>query len=125
MSPRESGLRGWLRNLLRTPVLHFHERIDEARDEIHHDVDILRDNIQIKARRLEVTVAAWGITAGLLLVCGLFALIGLWLALSANIGPIGASFSLAALFGALAALPLQILPQELNQSRVPRTLPPK
>jgi uncharacterized membrane protein len=102
-------------NLLRRPVLLFHERVDEVRDEIRHDAEVLRDDIQHRARRLEVTVAAWGITAALLVVCGLFALMGLWFGLSAYIGPVGASFALAALFGSLAAVPVAILPQELTR----------
>jgi hypothetical protein len=114
-----SGLRTWLGSLLQRPVLLFHERVDEVRDEVHHDVEILRGDIQHRARRLEVTVAAWGITAALLALCGLFALMGLWLALSAYIGPIGASFALAAIFGLLAAVPVLILPQELSRLEAP------
>lgn len=108
-----------MRNLLRRPVLLFHERIDEVRDEIRHDAEVLRDDIQHRARRMEVTVAAWGITAALLVVCSLFSLMGLWFGLSAYIGPVGASFALAALFGLLAAVPMAILPQELTRLDTP------
>jgi hypothetical protein len=114
-----SGLRTWLRNLLQKPVLLFHERVDEVRNEIHHDVDVLHDDIRHHARRLEVTVAAWGITAALLVVCGLFVLMGLWLGLREYVGPVGASFALAALFGSLAAVPVVVLPQELARLDAP------
>jgi hypothetical protein len=110
-----SRLRTWLTNFLQRPVLLLHERVDGVRNEVNHDLEILRDDIQHRARRVEVQVAAWGVAAALLAVCGLFLLMGLWLGLSEYIGPVGASFALAALFGSLAAIPLAILPRELAQ----------
>jgi hypothetical protein len=110
-----SGLRTWARNQLQKPVLLLHERVDGVKDEVKHDLEILRDDVQHRARHLEVRVAAWGVAAALLVVCGLFLLMGLWFGLSAYIGAIGASFTLSALFGFLAAIPLAILPRELAQ----------
>jgi hypothetical protein len=110
-----SKLRAWLNGLAHRPVLLLHERIDGVRSELDREIETLRHDMEHRDYRLEVKVAAWGVEASLLVVCGLFLLMGLWFGLSEYIGAVGASFALAALFGALAAIPLAILPRELAQ----------
>jgi hypothetical protein len=106
-------LRVWLKSLLERPVIRLHERIDGVKSEFNHDLEALREDMEHRARRLEIVVTAWGATAALLVCCGLFLLMGLWLALSRFIGSVGASFALTGLFGLLAMTPMILLPKEL------------
>jgi hypothetical protein len=110
-----NGLQAWLNGLVQRPLLLLHKRVDGVKNELNHEIETLRHDMDHRAYRLEVRVAAWGVTVGMLVVCGLFLLMGLWLGLSTFIGPVGASFVLAALFGLLAAVPFFLLPRELAQ----------
>jgi hypothetical protein len=103
----------------------LHERIDSVRNDLHHDLETLREDVQHRARHLEVRVAAWGVTVAMLAICGLFFLMGLWLGLRDFIGPVGASFVLAALFGLLAAVPQILLPRELARVDAPHLSQPQ
>lgn len=120
---RMSRLRSWLKGLVHRPVLLLHERVVGVKTELNHEIETLRRDVEHRAYRLEVRVAAWGASVGMLVVCGLFLLMGLWLGLSKFIGPVGASFVLAALFGMLAAVPLLLLPSELARVDVSRPQP--
>lgn len=120
VTPRKWRLRAWVKGRLRSPILVLHERIDSVRSDLHHDLETLREDVQHSARHLEVRVAAWGVTVVMLVVCGLFFLIGLWLGLRDFIGPVGASFALAGLFAVLAAIHQILLPRELARVDAPR-----
>ena len=113
-----SKLRTWLKGMAQRPVLLLHERMDGVKNEFSHEIEMLRYDVEHRAYRLEVRVAAWGAAVGMLLVCGFFLLLGLWLGLSQFIGPVEASFALAALFAIFAAVPLLILPGELSRADV-------
>jgi hypothetical protein len=60
-------------------VLLLHARADSVKAELNDEIESLRHDIERRAYRLEVRVAAWGATASMLLVCVVFLLIGLWL----------------------------------------------
>jgi hypothetical protein len=117
------GPRAWLNNVLQKPVLVLHERVDSAKGEITRELEQLRDDVEVRAHRLEVRVATWGVAAVMLAVSGIFLLIGVWLALSGLAGPVWASVLLAALFAMLAAMTLLLPPKLMEDRQHPKLKP--
>ena len=121
MNTTLKGLRLWLWSLLQKPsstVLNNIEavelRFDEMRDHLHL-------TLERQVRRFELKVMAWGATAVLLAISGVFLLMGAWLELCQLFGPVMASFLLALLLGFLAFIPLAVLARTLARDDRPDT----
>jgi len=104
-----SGLRLWVSSLLHWPGQQLKGKLDAA----EHRLEEIRESIQIdverRARHFERVAAAWAVTGLLLAVAGMFFILGLWLGFAHIFGPVAASFLLAAIFVALASIPVLFL----------------
>jgi uncharacterized membrane protein YccC len=73
----------------------------------------MKDNIQAelerRARRFERVAVTWAATGLLLAIAGFFIVVGLWLWFAQQLGPVAASFLLAAIFVALSPVPVVAL----------------
>jgi Putative Actinobacterial Holin-X, holin superfamily III len=104
-----SGLRLWVGSLIHWPARQLHGRLEATEHRIEERLESIQVDLEHRARQFERAVAAWAIAALLLMVAGIFFLIGVWLALAQLLGPVWASFLLAIAFGGLAAAPLLAL----------------
>jgi len=103
------GLRLWISSAVHWPIRRIHEKFDET----EHKLEDIKENIQAelerRARRFERVAVAWGATALLLAIAGFLTILGAWLWLAQQFGSVAASFLLAAVFIALAPIPVVTL----------------
>jgi hypothetical protein len=104
-----SGLRLWVGSLIHWPIRRLHGRLDAAEQRIEEKLESIQIDLEHRARQFERAAVAWAAAALLLMIAGIFILIGLWLGLAQLLGPVWASFLLAIAFGGLAAAPLLAL----------------
>ena len=122
MNTTLKGLRLWLWALLRKPsstVLDNIETVELRFDEIRERLHL---PLERRVRRFGLKVMAWGATVVLLVISGVFLLMGVWLELSQLLGPVMACFLLALLLGSLAFIPLAILARTLVRDERSDTL---
>ena len=106
---QSSGLQLWLGSLIHWPAQEFHARLGATEHRIEEGLENIQIDLEHRARQFERTAAAWAVAALLLMIAGIFFLIGVWLGLARLLGPVWASFLLAIAFGGLAAMPLLAL----------------
>lgn len=112
-----SGLRLWIGSLIHWPARQLHAKIEATEHRFEEIEAAVRTDIERRVWRFERIAVAWAIAAGLLAIAGIFLLIGLWLGLAQLLGGVAASFLLAVAFGALALIPLLVLPRILRSQR--------
>jgi hypothetical protein len=109
-----SGLRLWISSLIHWPARQLQTKI-EATERLFEEIEeAVQTDLERRIWRFERIAVAWAITALLLAIAGIFLLIGLWLGFAQLLGRVAASFVLAAAFGALASIPILILPKVLR-----------
>lgn len=100
------GLRLWISSAVHWPSKQIREKIDET----EHKFEDMKENIQAelerRARNFERNAVAWAATALLLAIAGFLIVLGLWLWFAQQLGSVEASFLLAAVFIALAPIPV-------------------
>jgi len=103
------GLRLWISSAVHWPIRQIREKFDET----EHKFEDLKENLQAelerRARIFERVAIAWAATALLLAIAGFLVVLGLWLWFAQQLGPVEASFLLAAIFVALAPIPVVAL----------------
>jgi hypothetical protein len=104
-----SGLRLWVGSLIHWPARQLHERLEATEHGIEDRLGTIQIDLEHRARQFERAAIAWAAAALLLMIAGIFFLIGLWFGLARLLGSIWASFLLAIAFGGLAAAPLLAL----------------
>jgi hypothetical protein len=116
------GLRLMLWSVLRNPVAAVEGRVAAAEMRVAAAETRMRQNLMHRLRMLLLKVAL-GATAGILvLIGGVYLLIGIWLGFSHFLGPIGASFILGVLFFVASCAPLAMLYTVIQKSK---TAPPQ
>lgn len=104
-----SGLRLWVGSLIHWPARQIHARLDATEHRIEERLESIQLDLEHRAQQFERAAVAWAVAALLLMIGGIFFLIGLWLGLAKLLGPVWASFLLAIAFAGLAVMPLLML----------------
>jgi hypothetical protein len=112
-----SGFRLWIGSLIHWPAEQFRAKIEATEHRFEEVEKAIQADLQRRVWRFERIAVAWAIAGFLLAIAGIFFLIGLWLWLAELLGGVIASFVLAVGFGALASIPLLILPKILRAQR--------
>ena len=95
---------------------HFQGRIDATEHRIEEVLEGVQIDLERRARRFEQAAEALAAALLLLVIAGIFFLIGSWLGIDQLLGPTWSSFLLAVVFGGLAAISLLIL-HRISQAR--------
>jgi len=109
VSMEPSGLRLWVGSLVHWPAQQLHGRLEATEHRIEERLESIQIDLEHRARQFERAAAAWVAAALLLMIAGIFFLIGVWLGLARLLGPIWASLLLAIAFAGFAATPLLVL----------------